>query len=122
MDVQQQEEKIQKAVMLQESNTEVLESLKAFYSNVVENTGFPTKDENKDDISQFKEQLQEMINDSKLQISRAKLLLQIASNRKSLVGPHGSHTHVHKLKTRLGCSTSSKSGGSSYGGIHGKHI
>jgi len=84
--------------MLQESNTEVLESLKMFYGNVVENTGFPTKDENKHDISQFKEQLQEMINDSKLQINRAKLLLQIASNRKSLVSPHDMHAHVRKLK------------------------
>jgi len=122
MDIQQQEEKIQKAVMLQESNTEVLESLKAFYGNVVENAGFPTKDENKEDLSQFKEQLQEMINDSKLQISRAKLLLQIASNRKSLVSSHDNRSQIGKLKSRLDCSTSSKPSSSSYGGIHRKHI
>jgi hypothetical protein len=85
LQVQRSEEKANKVIMMLEANTEVLQSLKTFYTKIGENKDFPLNEEVKSDLVSFRAQLHDMISDSKLQLTRAKLLVQITSNRKALV-------------------------------------
>ncbi|OXV12074.1 hypothetical protein Egran_00165 [Elaphomyces granulatus] len=88
LQVQRSEEKANNVIMMLEANTEVLQSLEAFYKRLDKNEDFSTVEEVKFDLASFQARLHDMISDSKLQITRARLLVQITSNRKALVQQH----------------------------------
>ena len=71
--------------MVLESNTEILASLSDFYKRILENRDFPLKQTCSDDINNFTAQVNDLISDARMQISRVKLLSRIIADRKSLV-------------------------------------
>ncbi|KAL8946446.1 MAG: hypothetical protein Q9222_007161 [Ikaeria aurantiellina] len=83
--VQSYQDKINEAIMILEANRSVLESLKNFYEALLQNDEFPLRIVCRQNILSFIKQMDEMIQDSKMQDSRASLLLRITSDRKDLV-------------------------------------
>ena len=83
--VQNCEGKTDEVVMVLEANTDVLISLRKFYENLLNNKSFDLKEACEEDIIQFATQVNNMIYDSRTQIARAKLLVQIIDDRKNLV-------------------------------------
>lgn len=71
--------------MILEANAEVLTSLRTFYERLVKRTDFPLKGDYRDEVFSFAARVDNMVNDSKMQISRAKLLVRITDDRKNLV-------------------------------------
>ena len=61
--------------MVLEANMDVLISLRKFYENLLKNKNFDLKEACEEDILQFATQVNNMINDSRMQIERAKLLV-----------------------------------------------
>lgn len=73
--------------MILEANVNVMTSLRKCYERLVENKDFPTwKSSCLGTVAMFAEQLNDMIYDAEMQISRAKLLVRIIGDRKNLVG------------------------------------
>ncbi|KAH7128546.1 hypothetical protein B0J11DRAFT_578738 [Dendryphion nanum] len=89
-DMQYWQDKTNEAVMVLESNIEVIGALQRFYANLRESDGFPDalKSGCKDDIATFTAHLNEITNDFAMQASRAKLLANIINDRKELVLQH----------------------------------
>ncbi|PGH11425.1 hypothetical protein AJ80_07103 [Polytolypa hystricis UAMH7299] len=89
-DLQYWLDKINEAVMAMDSNTEVISALQKFYASLTARKDFPEslKGENEDDLTAFDTQLGDLINDFKIQISRARLLVNITRDRKELVIQH----------------------------------
>ena len=83
--VQTYEDKTNEAIMVLEANADVLTSLRQFYERLMENKDFPLKKTGSGDIFTFATQVNDMIYDLRMQISRAKLLVRITADRKSLV-------------------------------------
>ncbi len=83
--VQNYEDKTNEVVMVLEANMDVLISLRKFYENLLKNKYFNLKEDCEEDILQFTTQVNNMIYDSRMQIARAKLLVQIIDDRKNLV-------------------------------------
>ena len=83
--MQRREDKINEAIMVLEANTDVVTSLRDFYKRLVENKDFDLKAKCEEDIIAFAAQVDDMIYDSKMQIARAKVLVKITADRKSLV-------------------------------------
>ena len=79
------QDKINEAIMVLETNCHVLRSLRNFYEALTENSSFPWWDTSRADIAIFARQVDEMIYDSNMQIARAKLLVQITTDRRDLV-------------------------------------
>lgn len=79
------QDKINEAIMVLETNCHVLGSLRKFYEALMENRDFPWRDTCRADIANFARQVDEMIYDSNMQIARAKLLIQITTDRRDLV-------------------------------------
>jgi len=86
--VQHYEDKANEAMMVLEANVEVLLSLQGFYERLVKRKDFPKplRDSCEEGLLNFVAQLQDRIYDSKMHISRTKLLVRITADRKSLVG------------------------------------
>ena len=72
-------------VMVLESNCDVMTSLRSYYEGLRDNADFPLKSPCNNDIRYFAAQVDDMIYDFRMQISRAKLLVKIVSDRKELV-------------------------------------
>lgn len=89
-DIQYRQDKTNEAVMMLESNTDILRSLRAFYMDLLVHKDFPEdlKSACNDEIANFSDQLDEMIDDFLMQTSRAKLLVKIISDGKELVSQH----------------------------------
>jgi hypothetical protein len=85
--VQDYEDKTNEATMILEANVDVLTALRKFYESLMRHKDFPVtlKTACEDDVLQFATQLDDMVYDAKMQISRAKLLVRIIGDRKSLV-------------------------------------
>jgi hypothetical protein len=85
-DLQRWEDKTNEVVMILEANVEVMLSLRKFYKDLKEDNDTPLelKNECGNDISAFMALLDDIMNDFKMQVRRAKLLLTIVSNRKEL--------------------------------------
>ena len=83
--VQNYEDKTNEAVMVLEANMDVLIPLRKFYENLLKNKIFDLKEACEEDIMQFATQVNNMIYDSRMQIARAKLLVQIINDRKNPV-------------------------------------
>ncbi|KAK2765344.1 hypothetical protein FQN54_008190 [Arachnomyces sp. PD_36] len=79
-------DKVNEAVMAMESNVDVISALRKFYANLLARKDFPAllKKENEDDLIAFDGQLDDIINDFKMQLSRARLLAGITRDRKDL--------------------------------------
>lgn len=90
--VQNYEDNTNEAIMVLEANADVLTSVRQFYERLVENKDFPLKGTSSGDVATFTTRLNDMIYDLRMQISRAKLLVRITADRKSLV--------IFRLKTK----------------------
>jgi hypothetical protein len=89
-DLQHWQDKANEAVMVLEANAEILVSIRKFYAELVVRKDFPgaLKTDCEDDLDSFFAQIDEIINDFRMQIARAKLLVNIISDRKELVLQH----------------------------------
>lgn len=89
-DLQYWLDKTSEAIMVLEANVDVISALQRFYFSLRENKDFPDilKQNSADDITSFNAQLDEIISDFRMQISRAKLLANIIRDRKELVLQH----------------------------------
>lgn len=89
-DLQHWQDKANEAVMVLEANTEILSSIRKFYTDLVARKDFPATLQAacEEELAVFLSQLDEIINDFRMQIARAKLLVNIISDRKELVLQH----------------------------------
>jgi hypothetical protein len=89
-DLQHWQDKTNETVMVLEANTKILRALRRFYSDLTARKDFPQalRDLCEDDLDTFFSQLDEITSDFDIQISRAKLLVNIISDRKELVLQH----------------------------------
>jgi len=85
--------------VVSKANADVLTSLRKYYENLLENKAFNLKDACGEDIIQFATQVNNMIYDSRMQIARAKLLVQIIDDRKSLILQHLQSQATEKMET-----------------------
>lgn len=83
--MQSHEDRVNEAVMIMDTNSNVIAQIRAFYLGLVEQVGLPWVSECQDAISQFASQLDEMIYDLNMHISRAQVLVKISQDRKQLV-------------------------------------
>ena len=76
--------------MVLEANLKILTTLSKFYSNLMAHRDFPDtlKTSCEDQLSDFLSQLDEITAEFDMQIARAKLLVNIISDRKQLVLQH----------------------------------
>ncbi|KAI9795256.1 MAG: hypothetical protein M1833_007278 [Piccolia ochrophora] len=86
--VQNYEDKTNEAIMILEANADVLKALCKFYETLKENQDFPPRRTCYENINIFSTQVDDIIYDSKMQVSRAKLLVRITADRKNLVLQH----------------------------------
>jgi hypothetical protein len=75
--------------MVAEANSAVMNSLRGFYEELLENADFPLRDSAKGCIDSFTTQINNMVADLRLQITRAQLLERITGDRKDLVSIMG---------------------------------
>ncbi|KAG9195927.1 hypothetical protein G6011_01048 [Alternaria panax] len=89
-DLQYWQEKTNEAVMVLEANAKILRTLHRFYSNLIVRSDFPDtlKKSCEDHLYAFFSQLNEISGDFDMQLARAKLLVNIISDRKQLVLQH----------------------------------
>ena len=64
---------------------DVLTSLRKYYESLLRNKDFPLRKACRDDVLTFATQVNDMMFDLKMQVSRAKLLVRITADRKNLV-------------------------------------
>ena len=83
--VQTYEDKTNEAIMIMEANIDVLAALRKYYEGLLRHKEFPFKKSCRDSVLNFAAQVKDMINDSRMQVSRAKLLVRIAADRKTIV-------------------------------------
>jgi len=74
--------------MILESNTDVLTALCKYYESLMTDHDFPLRQSCRDSIVDFARQLQDAVHDTKMQASRAKLVVRIAADRKALIQSH----------------------------------
>lgn len=85
----QRQEKIDEAITQLQSNVEVMRSLQTFYLKLKENKDLKqVVDACADDLDVFATELENLMDNFKLQISRAKALLRRISGRSELVKQH----------------------------------
>ncbi|KAH8807982.1 hypothetical protein F5884DRAFT_350507 [Xylogone sp. PMI_703] len=87
-EVHSYEEKINVAIMTLEANVKILNTLKGFYERLAVDENFPWKESGKTYIMVFSDQLNAMMYDLDMEISRANLLNKIIADRKALVLQH----------------------------------
>lgn len=83
--VHQFEEKILEAIMVLEANIDVLEALRKYYLSLLSNKDFTMRRDCVAAVRAFASQINDAMYDLKMQNSRAKLLVRITSDRRSLV-------------------------------------
>ena len=83
--VQNYEDMTNEAIMILAANIDVLTALREYYEGLVARKDFPLKGDCSESVVAFATQVNYMIYDLNMQISRAKLLVQITADRKSLV-------------------------------------
>jgi hypothetical protein len=79
------DETVGEAVVVLEGNIEVMSSLRQLYLNLEKDSAFPHRDTCADEIADFANQLDAIINDFRISIGRANALIKIISDRKELV-------------------------------------
>jgi hypothetical protein len=88
--LQHWQDKANEAVMVLEANAKILRTLHKFYSNLVAHRDFPEtlRVSCEDQLYAFFSQLDEISGEFDMQLARAKLLVNITSDRKQLVLQH----------------------------------
>lgn len=119
--LQDYQDKINQTIMVLEANNDVLASLRNFYQALLDNRAFTLKDACGSDITSFTKQVDEMIHDSSMQISRAKLLVRITSDRKDLVSEQPTTSGSLRTKVLQGCTAPPKSNDSKNGRLDNKY-
>ncbi len=71
--------------MILEANAAVLTAIADYYANLVQNQSFPLRTGNEANVKIFVAQVRDAVSDCKMQSARAKLLVEIATERKTLV-------------------------------------
>ena len=87
-------EKANTAIMVLESNIDVMQSLTGFYKRLRVNKDFHMGTPCSDDIDAFIAQINDIIHDFRTQIGRATDLVKITNNRRELVSVFVSHSKV----------------------------
>lgn len=82
------QERVSQVVLVLESNVNILHSLRRFYTQLGQNKDFQARNSCSDDIDVFSNKLDYIMDDFKLQVSRAKALLKTLSDRTELVKQH----------------------------------
>lgn len=102
-------------IMILEANNDVLASLRNFYKAMHEDSAFTLGNACSEDLTSFAKKIDEMKHDSAMQVSRARLLVQITSDRKSLVSqristnaPHGSMLMLEQILQHLQSQTTQR--------------
>jgi hypothetical protein len=87
--IQHIEEKAQEALLVLNSNTEVLEELRQYYKNVARHDNFPSglRTDCQDELSRFDRCVLVVKKDLQMLQARTQTLLQLLANRKNLVSP-----------------------------------
>mgnify|MGYP004501962095 CR=1 FL=1 len=85
--VQSFEDKVNDLIMILEANNDNMQSLSAFYSNLMKNDDLDPVFRNgcAEDVREFAAQIADMMYDANMQIRRAKLLVKLTADRKALV-------------------------------------
>lgn len=85
--VQQYEDITNDAVMVLESNANVLKSIRSFYTQLVQDDEFPQsyQVECQKFVRRFSSQIDELIYEMTTEAARAKVLVKIAADRKTIV-------------------------------------
>jgi hypothetical protein len=83
--LQRWEELVSEAVVVLEGNVEVLSSLRQFYLHLLQCQDFPQQQSCADEIREFANQVETMMNDCRINIARAKALVKTTTDRKELV-------------------------------------
>lgn len=83
--VQDYEDKINECIMVTEANIDVLKAIIKFYESLPGRTDFPIGNSCRDDVIAFSGQANDMIYDLKMQVARARLLVRITADRKTMV-------------------------------------
>ncbi|KAJ9656960.1 hypothetical protein H2201_008363 [Coniosporium apollinis] len=98
--VQAYEDKTNEAIMILEANLDVMTSLRGFYEALLKNKAFPLTTETAcfDGVNMFAAQINNMIHDFKMHIARAKLLIRISADRKSLILQHLQSQATQKME------------------------
>ncbi|KXH26373.1 hypothetical protein CNYM01_05261 [Colletotrichum nymphaeae SA-01] len=88
--VQEWEDKTNETIMVMGSNADILTLLKKFYKELIEDQNFPSSELRacKQAVNDFAFQLDEIIYDTQMQISRAKVLVKIVADRKAILIQH----------------------------------
>ena len=86
-DLQRWEDKTNEIIMVLEANVDVMTSLRRFYDGLKDNKDFPLGSLCADDIVTFAAEVDDIIDNFKMQIARAKVLAKITNDRKQMVGP-----------------------------------
>lgn len=71
--------------MILEANAGILTSLRSFYTRLVGRRDFPLQGNCQEDVLMFAARVDDMVHNSKMQLSRARLLSRIVADRKNLV-------------------------------------
>ncbi|OCT51222.1 hypothetical protein CLCR_08291 [Cladophialophora carrionii] len=93
------EEKANEVITTLESNASVLGAILDYYLALAQNAKFPLRSNNADDFKMFAAQLKDLIADSNMQKNRAKLLVNIASQRKILILQYLQSQASEKMET-----------------------
>ena len=78
-------DEINQAIMIMEANIDVLTALRRYYEGLLRHKDFAMKKTCREEVLTFANQVNDMIYDSKMQVSRAKVLIQITADRKTIV-------------------------------------
>jgi hypothetical protein len=95
--------------MILETNADVMTSIRKFYERLLDNTSFDHRTSCRERVQYFALQVENMIYDSRAQIARAKILVQITEARKTLVSLQTSSTLSFETEITAAPSTSTKS-------------
>jgi hypothetical protein len=83
--VQDYEDKTNECIMVIEANIDVLKAIVKFYESLPGRTDFPIANSCRDDVVAFSSQANDMIYDLNMQVARARLLVRITADRKTIV-------------------------------------
>ncbi|KAF4841954.1 hypothetical protein CGCSCA4_v009097 [Colletotrichum siamense] len=88
--VQRWEEKVNSTLMAMESNVKIMKLIQKFYKDLVKDEHFPQRERRacQSAVKDFVFQLEELICETQMQVSRAQVLLKILSDRKTILIQH----------------------------------
>lgn len=97
--LQGKSDKITEVVMVMEANVAVLTSIRKYYERLVKNKDFTLSADVEESVGVFATQIDEMIYDMEMQISRAKVLAQVTADRKTIVLQHLSSQATESMES-----------------------